>query len=59
MVLFDPRWVRAPKRGSDVAGRRTRRETGCVLTMRQGEGMQSRERKLKELKHEEGHIALG
>jgi hypothetical protein len=27
--------------------------------MRQGEGMQSREIKLKNLKHEEGHIALG
>jgi hypothetical protein len=34
-------------------------QTGCVLTMRWGKGWQSREIKLKELKHEEGHIALG
>jgi hypothetical protein len=34
-----------------------KKQTGCVL-MRQGEGMASREIKLKELKHED-HIALG
>jgi hypothetical protein len=31
----------------------------CVLKMRQGKGWQNREIKLKKLKHEEGHIALG
>jgi hypothetical protein len=35
------------------------KQTGCVLIMRQGNGWQSREIKLKEMKHEEGHIALG
>jgi hypothetical protein len=29
------------------------------VIMRQGKGMQSKEIKLKKLKHEEGHIALG
>jgi hypothetical protein len=42
-----------------VAGKRARRETGCFLKMRQGKGWQSREIKVKELKHEERHIALG
>jgi hypothetical protein len=27
MMLFDPRWVQAPKGGNDVTGRRTRKET--------------------------------
>jgi hypothetical protein len=27
------------KWGNNVAGRRTRKETGCVLIMRKGEGM--------------------
>jgi hypothetical protein len=34
------------------------KQTGCVLKMRRGRGWQSREIKLKELKHD-GHIALG
>jgi hypothetical protein len=41
----------------NVAGKRgsRKKQTICVLTMRQGRGWQSREMKLKELKHE-GHI---
>jgi hypothetical protein len=35
------------------------KQTGCVLIMRRGKEWQSREIKLEELKHEEGHIALG
>jgi hypothetical protein len=45
--------------GPTAAGRRPEeKQTACALMTRQGEGWQSRERKLKELKHE-GHIALG
>jgi hypothetical protein len=48
------------KRGNNVAGkgRPGKKQTGCVLTATRGRGWQSREIKLKELKHK-GHIALG
>jgi hypothetical protein len=49
------------KFGNTVAGKEgpEKKQRSCVLMMRQGMGWHSREIKLKELKHEEGHITLG
>jgi hypothetical protein len=38
------------KGGNDVAGRRARQETGCILTMRQGEGMAKKRDKTSRIK---------
>jgi hypothetical protein len=48
MMLFDPEWVRASKRGSNVArkGWPEKKQTGCVLTTRR-EGMAKQRQNLK------------